>query len=157
MNKQTTVEETLKAIMPSSLDDVIRKNRDMASLRFSTEDDLRVLRATIPVDTHGTRPNPYAIPISTWVFVTYDVHASEEMKQRTVHLLGLNEEQGHTWCTSPVQRLDRGTGLLTTRSGTLYRLSGPQGAPEKLDLLRLCGYLHKTQAGTVLGVPHIFY
>lgn len=149
MNKKT-VEEQLKAIFPSSIGDVIRAHRDIASLRFSTEADLSSLAATVKGSEHD------GIPISTWLFVTLDVH-SPTLDQRTVHLLGMNESEAQSWCTSPVRQLDRDTKLLCTRSGTTYALKGAPGTEKDLDLLRLCAYLHQTPIGGYLGVPHIFY
>ena len=93
-----TVEEQLKAIIPSGIDDVIRAHRDLASLRFSTDSDLSSLAATVK----GSEDD--GIPISTWLFVTLDVH-SPTLNQRTVHLFGMNESEGHSWCTSPMPLL----------------------------------------------------
>lgn len=144
-----TVEEQLTAIIPSGIDDVIRAHRYQVSLRISTPADLHPLRSTIAGHADG-------IPVSRWLFVTLDVHIPG-LAQQTVHLLGLNENEGHSWCTSPVTKLNRATRLLYTRSGTLYRLRGTQGTEQDLDLLRLCAYLHQTRIGGYLGVPHIFY
>jgi len=150
------IEVQLRAILPSSLDEVIRLNRDKVSLRFSTEADLQMLAATIPSSTRGRRPNLFAVPISRWQFVTLDVHITEPFRQ-TVHLFGRNDVEARSWNTSPVLRLDRSTGRLITRSGTLYRLHGGRGANRDLDLLQLCAYLHTTSAGGCLGVPAILF
>lgn len=150
------IEVQLRAILPSSLDDVIRLNREKVSLRFSTETDLQVLAATIPASTNGTRPNLHVVPIARWHFVTLDVHIAKP-HVKTVHVFGWNDSENKTWNTSPVIRLDRETGLLITRSGTLYKLQGARGKKKDLDLLHLCAYLHTTPAGEFLGVPYIFY
>lgn len=144
-----TVEEQLKALIPSSIDHVIRAHRDIVSLRLSTEADLRVLSATITDSADS-------IPVSQWLFVTLDVH-SPTLTQQTVHLFGMNEDAGHSWCTSPVLKLDRATGLLNTRSGTLYKLRGTRGKEQDLDLPCLCAYLHTTPIGAYLDVPHFVY
>ena len=50
MRPKPTVEEQLTAMIPKRLDDVIRKQRDLARLRFSTQDDLDNLWASVPAD-----------------------------------------------------------------------------------------------------------
>jgi hypothetical protein len=151
-----TVEEQLKALIPSSIDDVIRAHKDQGSLRFSTNEDLRVLAATIPAGTDSKQYGLFKGSISRWNLLTLDVH-SEVQQDKFVVLFGWNDSQGQTWNTSQIVRLDRGTGLLFTHSGSLYKLRGPQGTPDDLDLLHLCIYLHQTGAGRYFGVPHFFY
>ena len=151
-----TVEEQLMALIPSSIDDVIRLHKDQVSLRFSTNEDLRALAATIPAGLDIERPDLFKSSISKWNLVTLDVH-SEIQQDTVVVLFGWNDSQGQTCNTSPIVRLDRGTGLLFTHSGSLYKLQGPQGMPEDLDLFHLCIYMHQTGAGRYLGVPHFFY
>ena len=151
-----TVEEQLMALIPSSIDDVIRAHKDQASLRFSTDEDLRVLTATIPAGTDSKQYGLIKGSISKWNLLTLDVH-SKIQQDKFVVLFGWNDNEGQTWNTSPIVRLDRGTGLVFTYSGSLYRLQGPQGTPDDLDLLHLCVYMHQTGAGPHLGVPHFFY
>ena len=151
-----TVEEQLMALIPSSIDDVIRANKDQVSLRFSTDEDLRVLAATIPAGLDIERPDLFKSSISKWNLLTLNVHTEVE-QAKVIVLFGWNDNQRRTWNTSKVVRIDRGTGLLFTYSGSLYKLHGPQGTPDDLDLLHLCIYMHQTGLGEYLGVPHFFY
>lgn len=149
MAKQTkTVAEQIEAMIPRSLDDIIRLNRDKASLRFVTPEDLEPLACEIP-------PSVRAVPISIWNLVTLTMHG--EVPERHVLLLGRNDNENCTWCTSPVQCLDAKAVLLVTRSGTLYSLAGERGTEEDLDLMHLCVYLRRSGAGDAFGIPAFFY
>ena len=152
MSKKTrTVGEQIEAVMPKSIDDIIRKNRDKASLRFSTPQDLAPIAGEIP-------PSARAVPISRWNLVTLALSPDGERPvQVHVLVLGWNVNESCTWNTSPVQRYDTKAGLVTTRSGTLYRLAGPQGTDEDLDLIHLCIYLRGSGAGDLYGIPAFFY
>ena len=129
---------------------------DRASLRFSTNEDLRVLAATIPAGMDDKQPDLFKGSISKWNLLTIDVH-TEVQQDKFVVLFGWHDNHGRTFNTGKIVRLDRGTGLLFTYSGSLYKLQGPQGTPDDLDLLHLCIYMHQTGAGRYLGVPHFFY
>lgn len=147
---KNTVAELLETLVPKSIDDVIRLNRDKATLRFSTPEDLKPLASEIP-------PSARAVPISRWNLITVALSPAGERPEQHVLLLGWNTVDRCTWNTSPVQRLDTAAGLLVTRSGTLYSLAGPQGAEEDLDLLHLCVYLRRSGAGDAFGIPAFFY
>ena len=145
MMSKDTVGEKLQALIPTSIDDVIRLNKDKASLRFSTKEDLEALAGEI-------LPSGRAVPIAFWNFVTL---ASSERQH--VFLFGWNNDEGCTWNTSPVQAFDSRAGLIVTRSGSIYGLASPQGAEQDLDLVHLCVYLRKTGAGDFYGIPPFFY
>ena len=141
--------QQIEALVPKSLDDIIRRHREQATLRFSTESDLREISVSMAIVAEG-------VCVSKWCFVTLDVHAGG-VTQKTIHLCGIRDDNGHSWCTSPVAALDLTAGLLRTRSESVYRLRGAKGADRDLDLLCLCAYLHKTAIGAYLGVPRVFY
>jgi len=143
-----TVAEQIMDLIPKSIDDIIRLNRDKASLRFVTLEDLEPLASEIP-------PSVRAVPISIWNLVTLTMHG--DIPERHVLLLGRNDNENCTWCTSPVQCLDAKAGLLVTRSGTIYSLAGERATEEDLDLMHLCVYLRKSGAGDAFGIPAFFY
>ena len=143
--KRKTVEQQLEELLPKSLDDIIRKNREHGSLRLATEADKRAI-------AHRIVPTGRATPITRWNLITLDVRGSAPI-QYTI-MVGWNDVTGTTWNTSPIVKLDAAAGLVVTRSGTLYRMSGESGA--KIDLLCICAWLHQTPAGKFLGVPEFF-
>ncbi len=143
-----TVGAKLQALIPTSIDDVIRTNRDQASLRFSTQEDLGPLAGEI-------LPGARAVPVSLWNFVTLCMHGEHPVQH--VLLLGWNDNEDRTWNTSPVRRFDAAAGLVATRSGTIYTVAGPHGAEQDLDLVHLCIYLRQTGAGDFYGIPPFFY
>ena len=142
--KRKTVEQQLQELLPTSLDDIIRKNRERASLRLATDAEKQAI-------AHRIAQVGSAIPISRWNLITLEVRGAEPI---TI-LVGWNIVAGTTWNTSPILQLDAASGLLGTRSGTLYKMSGESG--DKIDLLCICAWLHQTPAGRFLGVPEFFY
>ena len=145
--KTKTIAEQLSAMVPKSLDDVIRKNRDKAGLRFSTEEDLAQIASQMPPGSKR------AVPVSKWNLVTVWEHHAPPF----VTLFGRNDDRNRTWSTSPVLQLDSQAKLLVTQSGTLYRLAGEQGTEEDLDLLHVCVWLRQSGAGDYFGIPAFFY
>jgi len=144
--KLKTVEQQLQELLPKSLDDIIRKNRERASLRLATEADRRAI-------AHRIVPTGRATPISRWNLITLDVRGADPI--RYTILVGWNDVTRTTWNTSPIVKLDAAAGLVLTRSGTLYGMSGKSS--DKIDLLCICAWLHQTPAGKFLGVPEFFY
>jgi len=133
----------LNQLMPASLDDIIRLNRNMAKLYLSTAAEIDALRASLPIQAAKAT-------ISNWSLITmFFTKRGEAM----VYLTGFNEEERCGWMTSMVTAFD-GDALLT-KSGSLYRLKGdPTDRP---DLPLICATLNAWGAGRMLGVPKFFY
>lgn len=66
--------QTLEQLVPQSLDDIIRLNRDKAQLYLSTNDELDVLRGPVVLEMPKAR-------ISHWAFIT--MHLLEETASRS--------------------------------------------------------------------------
>ena len=144
-----TVEEQLNALIPQTIDDVIRQHRDEITIRFATEADLAPLHATIPATDAGT-------PISLWNFVAFNVHAAA-VSSLHVRLFGWHLRERKTFHSSAIVRLDLASRLLVTGSGSVYRLEGPGQNPVDMDLFLLCAFMHTTRLGRRYGVLPIFY
>lgn len=144
-----TVGALLETLVPKSIDDIIRRHREHACLRFSTKEDLEPLASEI-------LPTVRAVPVSLWNLITLTLSHPKQREQH-VFLFGWNDNENRTWNTSPVLQLDAAAGLLVTRSGTLYRLAGPQGTEQDLNLLHLCIYLRRSGAREYFGIPAFFY
>ena len=149
MGKPPTFEEQVAALVPNSIDNVIREHRDAIEIRFATPDDLAPTAAVIPASTAG-------VPISLWNLVCFDIHAPSATG-RHVRLFGRHDIERRTFHSSAIVRLDLASKLLVTSSGSLYRLEGPGQNPVDMDLVFLCAFMHKTRLGRRYGVPHIFY
>lgn len=138
-----TLEEKLTHLLPQSLDDIIRANRDKVQLYFSTDDEINPLRG--PVLEQAIKAQ-----MSDWGFIT--LHFAES-RMSLVYLVGFNQTEQCTWMTSFVTRI--GAGKVTTKSGSTYELMG--NSTLDVDFLHICATLHLWGVGRSLGVPHIFY
>ena len=140
-----TTEATLKSMVPSSLDDVIRKNRDKVCAYVSTDEELRVLRGPVPIRRAKGE-------ISNWNFVSFHF---VEKQDTCVYLVGFNAAESSSWMTSMVMAV--GDGVVATASGSLYLLAGEKGSNDDLDLPFICATLNAWGLGPHLGIPAFFF
>jgi hypothetical protein len=139
------IKAAIEALVPKSLDDIIRKNRDRAQIYLSTPGELAALAAPgLIVDRQASIKGV----LREWSFVTLKVG-----RVPGVILMGHNVTVGQSWGTSVVAGI--ADDLVRTRSGSLYRVDGP--STDQPDLLHLCAMLWTWGVGESLGVPHIFY
>jgi len=140
----------LQDLIPKSLDDVVRANRDKFRLAFATDEEMQSLERGIS----GDRPARHAI--EGWNILM--MHATTGGKTQSVaKLLGTVEGSGQCWITSTVKAIDRETGLVQTEN-TFYRIVGPRSfEPSAPLLLHVCVFLNQRGAGPFLGVPGFFY
>ena len=146
--KKDTVEEQLKRLLPKSLDDIVRENRDKLRLALATEEELKNLQAILTETS-------FRYSLTRWNIVM--LHLADG--NRTVsspRLVGQVSETGESWITSHVVSIDTAHGLVQTRN-SVYRIIGPRAEEKDLDLLRICGSLHEWGLGQLFGVPPIFY
>jgi hypothetical protein len=61
-----TIEQALEQVLPKTLDEIIRTNRDRAQLYFSTSDELD------PLHSPGAF-GPVTGQISNWAFITFHI------------------------------------------------------------------------------------
>lgn len=142
-NTADKLKEALEYLLPKSIDDVLRENRQEARLYLSTPEELAVLVGDI--EMHHVKGN-----ISDWCFVSFQIMATGQVG---VFLVGHNNEERAAWMTSSVTTI-AGKAVMT-RSGSLYVLDGePTTEP---NLLHICATLHAWGAGQHFDVPHIFY
>lgn len=137
---------SIEDLIPKSLDDIIRLNRDKAQLRLTTDEEILELYHDI------TPGNPKDI-IDDYSLITL---VSESLTQ--VFLLGDVRRTGIQRITSVVLQIDADRQLLTTKSGSLYQLGTPSpGLPDAHQLMCVCAAFHSWKFGAVLGVSHFFY
>ena len=145
---QDTVEEQLKQLLPKSLDDIVRENRDQLRLALATEEELKRLQTTLPDAS-------FRHSLTQWDILM--LHVTEgDRKVSSPRLIGKLSESGESWMTSHVVSIDTEHGLVQTRN-SMYRIIGPRAEEKDLDLLRICGALHEWGLGKHFGVPPIFY
>lgn len=144
---QDKIAEAVTTAMPKSLDDIIRTRRDRASLRLSTADEIAALATPLSTD------HPPKGEIDDWRLITLLV-----VDKPLVFLVGNNEQKN--WMTSLVTGVDLQAGLLSTKSGSVYRMIGEasDGEPPMQHLLHICAVLHQWGGiGQMYGVPYVFY
>jgi hypothetical protein len=141
--------QQISALIPKSLDDIIRKNRELVELRSATEADILPLEMPIP--------GPYypKDTINDWHLIGLCEKHSNWVQ---VLLLGYSTSQHCPWITSPVMSIDREQNFVRTRSGSLYVLGNrAHGEPPMDQLIHVCAALHMWGSGTFLGAPEFFY
>ena len=144
--------DSLKAALPSSLDDIIRLNRDKFQMRLATGYEIKDLPLLIEV--MGSDPmEPKSGEISEWRYVVIDIKDGEQ----TSFMVGYRHN--NTFITSKVVAIEHNgeTGFVRTKN-SLYRL-GKQGdgEPDFHLLMHICASLWVWGAGPSMGVPQVFY
>lgn len=137
------LEDKLTQLLPQSLDDIIRSNRDKAELHFSTDEEINPLCGP-------TIGGPIKGRIANWAFITFRI---AETQQNLVYLVGFNQTENCTWMTSVVTGIRN--GKVTTARGSIYELVGDSTLD--IDLMHICATFHLWGVGPYLGIPHVFY
>lgn len=143
---QDKIVEAVTAAMPKSLDDIIRTRRDRASLRLATADEIAALATPLSSD------QPPKAEIDDWRLVTLLV-----VGKPLVFLVGNSEQEN--WMTSLVTGIDLQAWLITTKSGSVYKLIGEAGKdePPMQHLLHICAVFHQWGIGPMYDMPYVFY
>ena len=148
MENLTTLGQQIEALIPQSLDDIIRKNRDLVKLRQSSEEEILELY-------HEITPGHPKDVMDEWTLITLDAFISN-FKQ--IMLIGDVRRSGIQRITSVVQQIDMDRQLLITKSGSLYQLGTPKiGPPDSHQLMCICSGFHEWNIGNFVGAPHFFY
>ncbi|MBW8458135.1 MAG: hypothetical protein K0M58_06815 [Thiobacillus sp.] len=140
----------LQDLLPQSLDEIVRANRDKFRLAFATAEEMKSLERDIPSG------GPVRHTLEGWNVLM--MHATAGGKMQSVpKLLGGVEGTGQSWMSSTVKAIDLDTGLVHTEN-SLYRVVGPRSfEPSVHLLLHVCVFLNQRGAGPFLGIPEFFY
>jgi hypothetical protein len=142
----------LDDLIPKSLDEIIRKNRDKVSLRLAIADDFAALPPMVSSIDHQRLVRA---TINEWRMVCIVV--SPELGGNKLILTGMHQAQGCTWCTSAIVSVDLENSLALT-SNSIYQLgSKGEGEPDMHILLHICHCLNSWGMGEYLGALPIFY
>lgn len=137
-------------LLPKSLDDIVRVNREYLTIRLATDKEIMDLHHAIVPDRE-----PQMV-ISDWRFVAFDMMA-REFRHTDISLLGDRPVSG-VRITSPVRKIDLDRRLVITNSGTLYGLGNQgEGEPPFEHLVMICSACHSWGFGSAFGIPHFFY
>ena len=136
----------IQALIPKSLDDVIRWHREHFKLRLTTNEEIFDLYKKIEPDEPKDLMN-------NWNLITLNKPGENMM-----FLLGDTRSKGRPRITSDVTGIHFDRSFLTTKSGSLYQLGNPKnGPPTQEELYLVCATFHSWGFGAGLGVPHFFY
>lgn len=140
----------LQDLVPQSLDEIVRANRDRFRLAFATAEEMKSLERDIP------SVGPVRHTLEGWNVLM--MHATAGGKVQSVpKLLGSVEGTGQCWITSTIKALDLDIGLVQTEN-SLYRVAGARSSEPPVHLLiHVCVYLNQCGAGRYLGVPEFYY
>lgn len=138
-----SLKQALEQLMPKSLDDIIRHNRDKAQLYLSKDEELHALQGPLG-------PGMPKALVASWAFITMRLLESETS---FIYLVGFNQTERSMWMTSFVTGIDG--RKVTTKRGSFYELVG-DSQPD-VDLPHICATLHHWGLGALLGVPHFFF
>jgi hypothetical protein len=126
-----------------SLDTLITKNRDRASLGRATEAETTALLTVL-------NGEPIAV-INDWRLIAYRLVGHESV----ILLLGENDIAGTTWITSQVASIDLEHRLVQTVN-SLYSLGvAGEGEPPLEQLFLLVTQLRRNGLATTLGLPEV--
>lgn len=147
-SEQDELGKQLAAMIPKNLDDIIRKNRHLANLTLTTEEEISDLY--FPIKPGGVLKDI----INNWSLITLNI--LEQVPQ--VMLIG--DVSGSTMIrlTSNVQQIDLKQNLLITQSRSLYQLGSRNiGEPDSNQLMTICAIFHAWSFGAFLGAPYFYF
>lgn len=149
-NVENKIRTQLEAMLPKSIDDIVRLHREEFCIRIATADDLApLLSDSMPI----AKPQGN---INSWSLITLDAILQGQLNI-AVFLIGYHTSRRCTWITSRVLKVIECGGVksVLTNSGNLYNMSGAQS--DKIDLTFLCAWLRQNGIGDYYGVPEFIW
>lgn len=140
---------TLEQLNDLSIDSLITKQRDHYALRLADAVDIADLK------NHSVGDGVVKQELTEWfLFVFSNVPAGHDL----IILAGTSADDGTEWCTSPVVAINLEAGYVRTRSGSLYKISGPATSkPSLRQLMHISGTFAFWGIADYLGMPAVFY
>lgn len=140
---------SLESLIPKSLDDIIRKNRNLFALGLASAEEIKALQSEIQPGL------PVKDVIDDWRLICL-----RDLKKGTgiVFLLGDSQKEAVNWMTSTAIRIDLSQNVLATKSGSIYALGTPGvGEPHRDHLIHVCATFHYWGMGVYFDMPPFFY
>lgn len=147
---ENAIRAQLEAMLPKSIDDIVRQHREELCIRIATADDLAPLMSdSMPI------ANPQG-DIENWSLITLDA-TIQGQQDNAIFLIGHHTSRRCTWITSRVLKvIECGVAnSVLTNSGNLYNMRGAQS--DKIDLTFLCAWLRQNGIGDYFGVPEFVW
>lgn len=145
----TSGTQKLQDLIPKTLDDVIRENRDKCRLALATDEELDSLASEIA----NARCRH---TLTHWQVVVIHITTGDGTHTASPKLVGRVKETGQAWMTSQVIGIDAARGLVQTANST-YCVIGQRVEECELDFLHICATLNTWGVGRYLGIPEFFY
>lgn len=137
----------LARLVPKSLDEIVRKNRDKCRIHLATPEDFARVKKRIP-------KQPPRYTLVHWQVIVLDVSISPPV--RSLRLVGTAVETGESRITSNIVGINRRTGLVETEN-SIYAIKGRRAQEKNLDFPYICAALNYWRIGPFLGVPAFFF
>jgi hypothetical protein len=151
----TDLVQALEKLMPRSLDDVVRANRDSFQIGLATADEIR--RLTDSIEPAGTKST-----IDDWRIIAFRTlkpgpNSGRVVARTLLSMLGRSSRTNRSLITSEVVKIDFESGLVRTLN-SLYKIGVEgEGEPPSDDLIHLCATTHTWGFGKIIGAPAFFY
>jgi hypothetical protein len=144
------LQNALNELIPRSLDDIIRANRDKYQMRLADDRELAMLPDF--ATAFDGRPEKRD-PIEDWYIVRLE---AKNGREGYAYMVGFR--RGNAFITSNVKAIEHKgeTGLVLTKN-SLYQLGKKGiGEPNQVLLIHICATLWEWGSGRLLGVPQFF-
>jgi hypothetical protein len=152
--KNDDLATTIDDLIPKSLNDIIRINRDQARLYLTTDDEIMDLYAEVTPGTPKEVIDDWRL-ISLYFVPSNLVQVMLLGDRRCNPPRGLPAGRGHARITSVVRRIDLDRGFVVTNSRSLYQLGKKgHGQPPFEHLAMICQAFHSWGFGMFLGTPY---
>ena len=152
-DNDNSIDQFVEKFVPSTLDGIVRKNRDLCELRLSTEKEIKGLSA---ISVAIQRGGAVTGVLNQWRFVC--INRNELLGGQSHVVTGIEEARNTVWSTSEIVSADMSSGVVQTKSGSVYQLGiKGDGEPDIDILIHICVQIHRWGFGKLLGVPEFFY
>lgn len=144
--EKDNLNDSIDAVLPKKLGEIITQNRDIMRLRYASAEDLANMHMDIPVtNLRG---------VLTQAFFYKRIVPSKNAV--VICLVGFNNNQA--FHTSKVVAYDKVNKVALTASGSHYKVkSFKRGAPDLLLLLHICFMFHRDGIGNYFGAMPVSY
>lgn len=146
---ETRMNYQIENLSPSSLDDVIRANRDKCRLAFATDEELRQLNGRVS-DSHEIWE------VTSWQVIVIHITQDDGATVDNAYLVGtLCDEPWRQLMSCRIVSVDLKLGLIETSCSDVYHVDGRKLADERfINLNHICTELHDMGLGRKYGVPN---
>lgn len=137
---------SISSQIPTSLDSIVRQNRDRAQIELATSWEITRLAGVVE-----RRPPKRVLAEWRVVAIRYG-------DQSSFHVLGRVSESAESIITSWITAIDLDAGLVRTANSVYGVIGGPaDGQPDLEQVLHMAAWLNGTPLGQIIGVADVYY